>query len=202
MNIIQAAIAGLRAHRRAKNAVVPGYWGMTMEGCLFPGRKWKPVYDVFATFDKETQRRLTFTPEDGEWVDRVNFWKRELRPKLTPEMYHEAMLKICGWYVRCVRRRHTVRLPAEIVAMLRGEVSYTGEVKDLAELSIYAYQDGKAGVPYEPVKADPGFPTWTAPCLDRLLRAAHFQGRVDAGLSRHAENTKAVCLVDLEAVAG
>lgn len=193
MNMIQAAIAGVRAHYRARNAVVPGYWGMTMEGGLFAGRDWGPVYDVFATFDKETQRQLTFTPEDGEWSERAKFWKRELRPKLTTEMYHEAMMKLCGWYAGCVRKRLNVSLPVSIVAMLRGEVPYAEESKELAELAISVYQDGKAGKPYEPVGENPA--------QNRLLKAAHKQGRVDAGLSRHTPQTAPVCFVDLEAVA-
>ena len=55
------------------------------------------------------------------------------------------------------------------------------------------YQDGKAGKPYEPVGENPA--------QNRLLKAAHKQGRVDAGLSRHTPQTAPVCFVDLEAVA-
>ncbi len=76
-------------------------------------------------------------------------------------------------------------LPPRIVSMLRGEVKHFEETKPLVELSIYAYQDGKNGVKYEPVEEAPGFPAWAAKCLDRFLRAAHKQGRVDAGLDRH-----------------
>ncbi len=92
-------------------------------------------------------------------------------------------------------------LSAEIVAVLRGEVSYTDEISDLAELAIYAYQDGKDGVKYAPVEADPGFPAWTAKSLDRFLRAAHKQGRVDAGLDQHTSRTAPLytAYVDLEA---
>lgn len=81
------------------------YWGATMEGCLFYSRKWQPVQDVFDSFDAETQRALTFTPEAGAWTDRARFWQRELRPALEPELYHEAMLILVQWYIRCVKMR-------------------------------------------------------------------------------------------------
>lgn len=77
-------------------------------------------------------------------------------------------------------------LPLEIVAVLRGQMGYTENCAPLAELAIYAYRDGKAGKEYIPVEEDPGFSAWTAKCLDRFLRAAHKQGRVDAGLDHAA----------------
>lgn len=83
-----------------------GYWGGTMEGCLFYGQKWKPIRDVFGSFPEDVQRSLTFTPKGhGEWVERARFWARELKPALQPEMYHEAMLRLIGWYAHCLRRR-------------------------------------------------------------------------------------------------
>lgn len=180
MNFFQAAIAWILTHRRTKNLVVSGCWCLTMEGCLFPGKEWAPIKDVFYSFDKETQHCLTFTPVDGEWANRAKFWKRELRSRLAPEMYHDAMLKICGWYAECVRKRLNVRLPVKIVAMLRGEIPYDEESKPLAQLAISYYRDGKRGEPYEPVKEDPSYPAWTAQCLNHLLKAAHKQGQVDA----------------------
>lgn len=125
MNLLQdiRAVAGtfgaIRAARRAGASSVKitaqpvhtipviktGYWGQTMEGCLFYSRQWQAVRDVFGSFDEDTQRALTFTPEDGEWPDRVRFWQRQLKPALPSEMYHAAMLKIIRWYARCVRRR-------------------------------------------------------------------------------------------------
>lgn len=75
-----------------------------MEAGLFCGQKWQPVRDVFGNFPEETKRALAFTPKGcGEWVERARFWARELKPVLPTEMYHEAMLRIIGWYVRCLR---------------------------------------------------------------------------------------------------
>lgn len=81
-----------------------GYWGFTMEACLFSGPKWQPLRDVFNSFNKETQHTLTFTPKDGEWGNRVRFWKKALYPALEPRLYHEAILTIIQWYIQCRRR--------------------------------------------------------------------------------------------------
>lgn len=81
-----------------------GYWSATMEGCLFYGAKWHPIWDVFDGLPAETQRALTFAPKDGEWGDRVRFWQQQLRPSLEPELYHEAILTLIQWGIRCRRR--------------------------------------------------------------------------------------------------
>lgn len=81
-----------------------GYWIETMEGCLFYGQKWQPVRDVFGNFPEETKRALVFTPKGhGEWAERARFWARELKPALPPELYHDAMLCLIGWYAHCLR---------------------------------------------------------------------------------------------------
>jgi hypothetical protein len=104
-------------HRAAKNdslqvkkirdipIVNLGYWGATPEGCLFYQKKWSPVRDVFDSFDEETQHALTFAPKDGEWVERIRFWQKELRPVLDSKLYHEAMLKLIRWSIRCQKMR-------------------------------------------------------------------------------------------------
>ena len=86
----------------------PAYYN-TMEGCL----TWKlgrdtdlAVRGVFNGFPYETQRRLEFTPEkQGEWVERAQFWQRQLKPALPQKMYHNVMILFISWYARCVRRR-------------------------------------------------------------------------------------------------
>lgn len=85
-------------------AVRFGYWGFTMEGCLFCGPKWRPLRDVFSSFPEKTQHALTFSPKDGEWGDRVRFWKRELRDALEPKLYHEMIHTLIQWGIRCRRR--------------------------------------------------------------------------------------------------
>lgn len=80
------------------------YWGSTMEGCLFYGRKWQPLRDVFDSFPVETQHSLTFAPKNGEWGNRVRFWQEELRDTLEPNLYHEMISTLLRWCIRCRRR--------------------------------------------------------------------------------------------------
>ena len=85
-------------------AVRFGYWGFTMEGCLFYGPKWQPLRDVFDNLPEKTQHELTFAPKAGEWGDRVRFWKQELRNALEPDLYHEMISTLIRWGIRCRRR--------------------------------------------------------------------------------------------------
>lgn len=71
-------------------------------------------------------------------------------------------------------------LPPEIVQVLRGERGYTESCKDIAELGIYRYQDGKAGRAYEE-PYDPGyFSVWAVEVIKLFLLACWEQGRKDA----------------------
>ncbi|MCI9466934.1 MAG: hypothetical protein HFE99_07435 [Ruminiclostridium sp.] len=86
--------------------VRPSYWGFTMEACLLYVGKWKPVVDVFRSFDEKIQHALTFHPGSPKgFVERAKFWQSALKPALPSELYHEAMLKITHWYAHCVRNR-------------------------------------------------------------------------------------------------
>lgn len=68
-------------------------------------------------------------------------------------------------------------LPPEIVQMLRGERGYTENCKDIAELGIYHYQNGKTGRAYEEPD-DPGdFSAWAVETLESFLHACWEQGR-------------------------
>lgn len=91
-----------------------------------------------------------------------------------------------------------VMLPVEMVAMLRGQVGYTEESKAWAQLCILAYRDGRNGVEYETVEEDLGVPGWTTKDMDRILRAAHKQGRVDAGLEQHTSRTAPLYTADVD----
>jgi len=81
-----------------------GYWGFTMESSILHGELGKAVRTVFKTLPEGQQHALTFTPEKGEWAARARFWKALLKPVLSSNQYHEAMSKIIGWYVHCVRQ--------------------------------------------------------------------------------------------------
>lgn len=89
-----------------------GYWSFTMEACLYYGKEFKAMGDVFKTFPKETQHQLTFAPKDGEWGDRVRLWQAALRPVMEPRMYHAVILKLIRWGIHCRK----VRLGLEEVA--------------------------------------------------------------------------------------
>lgn len=100
----------IRFERRRRLPVVRlSHWHATMEGCLLSGETGTAVRDVFHTFSEQQQRALTFTPCDGAWCERVIFWKKQLKPALSPRQYHDAMLKIVHWYARCVRMRAGAR---------------------------------------------------------------------------------------------
>lgn len=81
----------------------------TMEGPLVwnAGRDvYQVVQEIFNGLPYETRRQLEFTPKKpGEWVERAQFWKRELQPAMPPQMYHEVMVLFISWYARCLRRR-------------------------------------------------------------------------------------------------
>lgn len=71
-------------------------------------------------------------------------------------------------------------LPPEIVQMLRGQRGYTASSKDIAELGIYHYQNGKVGRAYEE-PGDPGdFSAWAVETVYQFPRACWEQGRQDA----------------------
>lgn len=82
-----------------------GYWGWTMESCLFYREGWKSIAAVFNTFPEEVQHALTFAPKRGEWMNRVRFWQEQLRPALPPKQYHDAMIILTHWGCHCIRRR-------------------------------------------------------------------------------------------------
>ena len=66
----------------------------------------KAVVKAFEAFPEQVQHALTFSPKElGGWTERAKFWKRELKPALPPEMYHEVMLLFIGWYIHCLRQR-------------------------------------------------------------------------------------------------
>ena len=78
-----------------------GYWSWTMEACLYYGKEFKVVGEVFKTFPKEIQHRLTFAPKAGEWGNRVRLWQDAMRPVLEPELYHIAIIKLIRWGIHC-----------------------------------------------------------------------------------------------------
>ncbi len=112
---IEAAVERRQARKAGAGAIVQqyvsmpvmrfSYWGATMEFCLLKGEAEKAVKAVFYGFDEETQHALTFSPEAGEWPERLRFWQKALRPVLSPKLYHEVMEKFYSWAIRCTKAR-------------------------------------------------------------------------------------------------
>lgn len=76
----------------------------TVEGCIIGSQS--PVSfkgqdaarHAFALLDEDIKRRLFFLPKSGEFVERARFFSMLLRPALSEEDYHEAMLLILRKY--------------------------------------------------------------------------------------------------------
>lgn len=82
-----------------------GYWGWTPEWCLkYPGTR-DTVRAVFHSFSEDVQHKLTFSPTDGEFVERARLWREALRPVLSPKQYSDTILVILDWLVQ-VKRFH------------------------------------------------------------------------------------------------
>ncbi len=84
----------------------------TIEGCL----TWrcgsevdKAIMDIFKSLPYGTQRWLEFTPDQpGGWVERAQFWRKQLQPVLPEKTYHTVMVLFIGWYAHCLRERKKV----------------------------------------------------------------------------------------------
>lgn len=80
-----------------------GYWGWTPEWCLkYPGTR-DTVRAVFHNFSKDVQHKLTFSPNDGELVERAKLWQEALRPVLSAKQYSDTILVILDWLVQVKR---------------------------------------------------------------------------------------------------
>lgn len=74
----------------------------TVEGCTL----WncgKNVYqfadEVFRNLPAETQNRLAFSPNEGEFCERARFWKAELKSAMPSSEYYIAIRAIYRWYI-------------------------------------------------------------------------------------------------------
>ena len=74
----------------------------TMEGNILWGcgeNVYQPALDVFRKLPTETQKRLTFSPKDGEFCERVQFWKSKLKSAMPSAEYYIAIKAICQWCI-------------------------------------------------------------------------------------------------------
>lgn len=76
----------------------------TVEGCAlaaFDFEVAEKVQAVFKTFDYDTKRWFSFTPENGEFVERAKFWQNVIYDVLPEGRHgHRAMKAILESYIR------------------------------------------------------------------------------------------------------
>ena len=80
----------------------------TVEGCaLINGNSeiFCIAQQVFNKHPYEERHRLAFSPQNGEFTERVRFWRELLRPVLSEKQCHEAMQTIIRWYIHIKRNR-------------------------------------------------------------------------------------------------
>lgn len=74
----------------------------TIEGCLLT-HYGKDIHDIalnfFGRLPYEEQRWLSFVPKDGEFMERVRFWQKSLKPIMTSRQYGVAIRAIIHWYI-------------------------------------------------------------------------------------------------------
>lgn len=80
----------------------------TVEGCTLMngnGEIFCIAQRVFNELPYEERHRLTFSPKNGEFTERVQFWRELLRPVMSEKQCHEAMQTIIRWYIHIKRNR-------------------------------------------------------------------------------------------------
>lgn len=55
--------------------------------------------EAFNGLSEDVKNLLYFSPKDGEFTDRANFWRYLLEPVLTAEELRAAMICILRWYI-------------------------------------------------------------------------------------------------------
>ena len=55
--------------------------------------------EAFNRLSEDVKNLLYFSPKDGEFADRANFWRYLLEPVLTAEELRTAMICILRWYI-------------------------------------------------------------------------------------------------------
>lgn len=91
---------------------VPGFYDM-IEGCVFANctnNIHETAKNVYKTFTNEEKRQLAFSPKDGEFINRVNFWKDALKPVLSKSQYYIAIRSILHWYIHIKNLRCNERI--------------------------------------------------------------------------------------------
>lgn len=81
-------------------------WGATLESTLLGEQAYQAARKVFYELAPKVRHDLLFTPENsGGWLARAQFWREQLRPTLPPDLFHEAMIRLCSWYRHCINMK-------------------------------------------------------------------------------------------------
>lgn len=83
--------------------------------------------------------------------------------------------------------KHPPVLTSDIIRMLRGEVGYSEDVKEIAECAISHYKDGKNGEPEISVPCPSEFNPAAWERMEQFLHLCWDLGRADAFKARKAE---------------
>lgn len=91
----------VRQYRQLPFIKCGGFYN-TVEGCTL---SWldKRIVDksqrAFNELPENVKNLLYFSPKDGEFTDRANFWRYLLEPVLTADELRVAMIHILRWYI-------------------------------------------------------------------------------------------------------
>lgn len=80
----------------------------TVEGCVLINHEkdiYKQVNEIFKQFSLEEQEMLVNSPKDGEFIERINFWKYKLQRVMDDRQCRKAMLSIIHWYIHIKKLR-------------------------------------------------------------------------------------------------
>ncbi|MDL2318243.1 hypothetical protein LJC74_04025 [Eubacteriales bacterium OttesenSCG-928-A19] len=119
MKLIRALVNKCKAWRRrptvitVQRKVLPvinmGYGFLnTIEGCTLSNGS-RDIYNAvrfeFGKLPECTRHSMMFTPNDGEWVERAQWWREFLYGALPPKQAAMAMQRLLRWYRHCVALR-------------------------------------------------------------------------------------------------
>lgn len=86
----------------------------TVEGCTLSHCE-KGIADIaqkaFSELPYEERHRLTFAPENGEFVERAIYWRTLLEPVMPEKQRRKAMQRIIHWYIHIKRDLQVIRTP-------------------------------------------------------------------------------------------
>lgn len=84
-----------------------GFYG-TVEGCTLSHLDRAIVIkaqEAFKELPDEIKHQLQFAPKDGEFIERVRFWRDILNTSMTKKQCHIAVCNIIHWYI-CIKQMH------------------------------------------------------------------------------------------------